>query len=239
MDCCINCEQIDTLVEVQSKGYIRCSKCGVVQERTLDFRPILDVNNPDHYTLYDLSDVHPDIIRGAESLDIPDNTTELAGYLFQNMPSTKADNRMATMARCLYQACLQTNIIRPRELFWDIYGVTESQFTHTHNKTLIDHSTVQVQSIRSRFAANAQALLADEKKRLGILEQCSKIESTLKSDNHFINTKPSKMDGVLFYYVAGLQNCKIDKKHVLTLCNISNVTFNKHLNYIKARLDRP
>ena len=204
----------------------------------IDDRPFLDVHNIDHYTLCDLSACPLEIINSSEWLDIPENTSELAAHLFNQVPTTKRTNRMATMARCLWKACEQTNITRPRAEFLNVFDITESDFTNTSNNTNIALSTcaTNTQDIRRRFACHAQALVPDEKSRLQIMDAAAKLEATLRTNIHFINTKPSKMDGVLFYYVATTKyKVKIVKKQVLQICDISNVTFNKHFNFLKQQ----
>lgn len=237
---CPHCYAENTIVTKIRKGTEVCMQCGyVLTMNIIDDRPFLDIHNPDHYTLYDISSCPQEIINASEWLDIPENTTELAGHLFSQVPTTKRTNRMATMARCLWKACEQTNITRPRAELLNAFDITESDFTTTNNNTNIALSTcaANTQDIRRRFACHAQVLVPDEKKRLLILDAASKLESILRSNTHFVNTKPSKMDGVLFYYVATtLQNtAKIAKKQVLQICDISNVTFNKHLNFLKEQ----
>lgn len=238
MQTCPLCYAENTIVTKIGKGTEVCTRCGYVAAMNIiDERPFLDVHNPDHYTLYDTSMCPQEIINASEWLDIPENTTELAAHLFKQVPTTKRTNRMATMARCLWKACEQTNITRPRAEFLNIFDITESDFTNTNNNTNISLSTsvTNTQDIRRRFACHAQSLVPDEKKRLHILDVAAKMEARLRSNTHFINTKPSKMDGVLFYFAAMQhhQDVKIAKKQVLQICDISNVTFNKHLNFLK------
>lgn len=240
MEECPMCFSENTIVTKISRGTEVCTHCGYVSAMNIiDDRPFLDIHNPDHYTLYDLSTCPQEIINASEWLDIPENTTELAAHLFGQVPTTKRTNRMATMARCLYKACEQTNITRPRAELLNVFGITESDFTNTNNNTNIALSTcaTNTQDIRRRFACHAQSLVSDEKKRLQIMDTASKLEARLRTNTHFINTKPSKMDGVLFYYVATKHHdTKIVKKQVLQICDISNVTFNKHFTFLVQSL---
>jgi transcription initiation factor TFIIIB Brf1 subunit/transcription initiation factor TFIIB len=229
---CRECHSID-LVEVVRDGDLVCRQCGLVHiGHMIDTRPLVNQNSIEHYEQIYTDECSIEFIRAGEILHIPESVLCIANDHFSELPCTKGQNRQATMARCLYKACQESNIIRSREAFCAAFQITDAQLTSTSNIVVTTNITTQ-NDIRTRFAANAQHLVEDEKVRRKLLNACAELEQKMKENTHFTNTKPSKMDGVVFFYVAEKHAVKLNKKSLINVCGMSNVTFNKHLAFLR------
>lgn len=228
--CCKECFSKNVL-EVKRDGDLICGDCGLVLEsHMIDFSPVLDTNNVDHYDIYNTFEVEKDLERIAYSLDIPENTLLLADHYFKETSSTKGQNRQATIVSCMANACRDTGIKRSMEVAYEYLNV-DTKKVNKAAKTVNKCEFVN-DNIRKRFAIHSQKVMDDERMRYKILKKCEELEHILRENKRYMNTKPSKMDAVLFYHVAQTCGVKIAKKDILNLCGLSNVTFNKHLSFL-------
>lgn len=218
------------LREVHADGDLVCMGCGlVVQSHMIDTTPIVNVYDLNHFTLYETGQCQKEFVYVGVSLDIPDNTVILADELFKNQPSTKGTNRKATMARAFLKACQETKVVRPRHVIFDLFGINEQEFVQAKTSQTCMQTTFNLQS---RFASHAQDLIGDVKQRCQVLKYAVELDEKLKNNTHYSNTKQSKMDGVVFFYAAQALNISINKKQVIHICQMSNVTFNKHIKFL-------
>lgn len=230
----MNCPECfsNRIQEVYIDGEFVCRGCGlVIQSHVIDTSPIVNIHNIDHYTLYDTEQCLQEFKYVGVCLDIPDNTVILADELFKDHVCTKGTNRKATMARVFLKACQETNINRPRCLILGLFEVTEQDFVGAKTVTT---SIKKTSSLQARFACHAQHLIEDEKQRRRVLNIAGEIDNQLQNDTHYMNTKQSKMDGVVFAYVAQKLKIGINKKDVINVCQMSNVTFNKHIKFLSG-----
>jgi hypothetical protein len=221
-----------TFIEVIQDGDVVCAGCGLVTEsHIVDDRPLMDncrdvhsvpnatyarmgtrdgqllrcVNGKRHTATF--GHTKDDLVRAMERLDIDSQAVEMmAREIFQTKKSEGYGGPLRPLwAFALYEACklqgrgaVVTKELACRALEIDSSDEAFKGFYKTKNAT----TDVVAAGIRQRLARNAAFLVGDPRQRMRVIAEAERMDDRLKAHAEYVNKRPSKIDGIVFFIAA-------------------------------------
>jgi transcription initiation factor TFIIIB Brf1 subunit/transcription initiation factor TFIIB len=241
---CFHCKGINIIEDVR-EGCRVCTTCGLVASSFLldplpKFDERRDVNSTEaswfrpgvQRTKRDL-----ELIMLLDKLDIESMEVESFACDIMNEWKEKKyykGNFAPLRAFAIYEACRKFNILSVDKV--QICYVCETDPKHfqqfqTSGQHVIDNK------INERIMKLACAFITDRKQRMTAIRHVTNIEAKLKMNQIYMNKKPSKMDAVIFFHVCtSILQIKMKKGEYVRDCDVSAVTFNKHMKFLKSLL---
>lgn len=238
---CSHCKGVD-IIEDLKEGCRVCTTCGTIASPfLLDIQPKFDdrrdVNSTEARHGVQRSKRDFELVMLLDKLDIESMEIESFACDIVNEWKEKKNykgNFGPLRAFAIYEACRKFNILSADKV--QICYVCETDPRHfqqfqTSGQHVVDNK------INERIMKLACAFITDRKLRMTAIRHATSIETKLKTNQMYMNKKPSKMDAVIFFHVCtSILNIKMKKGEYVKDCDVSAVTFNKHMKFLKSLL---
>lgn len=172
---------------------------------------------------------------------IPQKVIDDAKVLYKKASEKKisrGDNKEGLIASCIYHSCLINNVPRSSKEIATMFNISPVVLNRGNSRfqTLlkINVSSSCPEDFIARFGSKLSM-------KMGDIENCKKLVSFLDKNEILSDNSPTSSAAGILHYYCTYESLDITKKHISTVCNVSEVTIVKNYKIIckyKAFIDK-